>query len=140
MTDQTISLSTLLIPSKVVALEFPGYDDMTVELCYLAREELMKIRKKCITSKFNRKTHQPEEVLDEDKFLAEYVSSVIKGWSGFKYKYLQELVLADVSGLDPEGEFIFTLDNAQTLMRNSTTFENWVTDAIGDLENFTGNK
>ena len=61
MTDTTsnkppVSLSSLMTPSKTVTLEFPGYMGLNVDLCYLAREELLKLRKKCLNTKFNRCT------------------------------------------------------------------------------------
>ena len=107
MTEATkapVSLASLMTPSKTVTIDFPGYKGMTVSLCYLAREELVKLRKKCITTKFNKKTHQPEEELDEERFLLEYCKAVIKGWKGLKYKYLEELLLVDISALNPEDE------------------------------------
>ena len=113
---------------------------MSVDLCYLAREELIKLRKKCITTKWNKKTHQAEEELDDDKFLVEYTKAVIKGWSGLKYRYLEELLLVDIGELDPDSELPFTLENAELLMKNATSFDTWVTETVGDLENFTGNK
>jgi len=140
MSDTPISLASLMTPSKTVTIDFPGYAGMTVDLCYLAREELVKLRKKCITTKFSKKTRQPEEVLDEDKFLLEYCKSVIKGWSGLKYRYLEELLLVDVSSFDPDDVLGFSHENAELLMRNSSDFDTWVTETVGDLENFTGNK
>ena len=140
MTDTPISLASLMTSSKTVTIDFPGHKGMTVDLCYLAREELVKLRKRCISSKWNKKTHQPEESLDEEKFLVEYCKAVIKGWSGLKYKYLEELLLVDVSALDPEDELPFTLDNSELLMRNASDFDTWVTETVSDLENFTGNK
>jgi hypothetical protein len=113
---------------------------MEVSLCYLAREELLKLRKKCVSTKFDKKTRQPEEVLDEEKFLVEYCRAVIKGWSGLKYSYLEELLLVDISHLDSDDELVYTQDNAETLMRNSNVFDTWVTETVGDLENFTGSK
>ena len=135
-----VSLSSLMTPSKTVSLEFPGYEGLTVDLCYLAREELLKLRKKCLTTKFNRSTHQPEEELNDDKFLEEYCISVIKGWKGLKFSYLEEFLLVDISDFTPNDELPHTKENAELLMRNSTVFDNWVTNTIGDLENFTGNK
>jgi len=129
-----------MTPSKTVSIDFPGFTGMQVDLCYLAREELLKLRKKCVTTKYDKKTRQPEEVLDEDKFLVEYCKSVIKGWSGLKYRYLEELLLVDVSQFDPNDELPYTAENAELLMKNSTTFDTWVTETVGDLENFTGNK
>jgi hypothetical protein len=140
MSDSPVSLSSLMTPSKTVSIEFPGYSDMEVSLCYLAREELLKLRKKCVTTKFDKKTRQPEEILDEEKFLVEYCRAVIKGWTGLKYSYLEELLLVDISHLDSDDELAFTQDNAETLMKNSNVFDTWVTETVGDLENFTGNK
>ena len=140
MSDTPVSLASLMTPSKTVAIDFPGYAGMSVDLCYLAREELVKLRKKCVTTKFNKKTRQPEEELDDDKFLLEYCKAVIKGWKGLKYQYLEELLLVDVSALDPNDELKFTQENAELLMKNSTTFDSWVTETVSELENFTGNK
>jgi len=140
MTDTPISLASLMPPSKTVTIDFPGYKGMTVDLCYLAREELVKLRKRCVTTKFNKKTRQPEEDLDDERFLIEYCKAVIKGWKGLKYKYLEELLLVDISALDPEDELAFTQDNSELLMRNASDFDTWVTETVSDLENFTGNK
>ena len=140
MSDTPISLASLMTPSKTVSIDFPGYKGFTVDLTYLAREELLKLRKKCVSTKFNKKTHQPEEILDEEKFLTEYVKAVIQNWSGLKYRYLEELLLVDVSSLDPEDELPFTQENAELLMKNSNGFDTWVTETVGDLENFTGRK
>ena len=138
--QEVVSLSSLMTPSKTVQIDFPGYKGFRVLVCYLAREELVKLRKKCMTTKFNKRTHQPEEELNEDKFLTEYCKAVIRGWSGFKYSYLEELLLVDISGLDADDELPYTQDNAQLLMKNSNDFDTWVTETVGDLENFTSSK
>lgn len=140
MSDTPVSLASLMTPSKTVTLDFPGYAGMSVDLCYLAREELVKLRKKCVTTKFSKKTRQPEEELNEEKFLLEYCKSVIKGWKGLKYRYLEELLLVDISELDPNDELPFTQENAELLMKNSGDFDTWVTDTVSDLENFTSSK
>ena len=90
--------------------------------------------------KFNKKTRAFEESLDEDIFLNEYVQSIIKNWTGLKFKYLEEFLLVDVSGKDLESELPFTQENAEVLMKNSADFDQWVTDTVGDLENFTQSK
>lgn len=139
-TQTPVSLASLMTPSKTVTIDFPGYVGMSVDLCYLAREELVKLRKKCVTTKFNKKTHQPEEQLDEERFLLEYCKAVIKGWKGLKYKYLEELLLVDISALSPDDTLPYTKENSELLMRNATGFDTWVTETVSDLENFTGNK
>ena len=135
--SEQISLKTLMSASKTVGIDFPGMPGFTVDVCYLAREELLKLRKKCVTNKFNRKTHQPEEVLDEEKFLVEYVAAVIKGWSGLKLKHLEELLLIDSDGMDPDTELPYSTEEAEMLMRNSSSFDEWITETVGDLQNFT---
>ena len=126
-----------MTPSKTVAVDFPALEGFSVDLCYLAREELIKLRSRCVSQKLNRKTRGFEETLDEDKFLTEYCKAVIKGWKGLKYKYLEELLLVDISNLDPEDELEFNVENAETLMKNGADFDTWVTEVTGDLENFT---
>lgn len=135
-----ISLKTLMKPSKTVGIDFPGMPGFNVSLCYLSREELIKLRKRCVTTKFNRKTHQPEEILDDEKFLVEYVSAVVKGWSGLKLSHLEELLLVDTDGLDPDAELPYSQEEAEMLMKNSASFEDWVTETTGELENFTKSK
>ena len=143
MTEQenkSVSLASLLTPSKTVSVDYPSMPGFTVDLCYLAREELLKLRKRCVTTKWNKKTHQPEEELEDEKFIHEYSKAVIKGWEGLKYRYLEELLLVDIGDLDPEDELPYTSENGELLMKNATSFETWVTETVGDLENFTGNK
>ena len=142
MTEQKtpVSLASLMTASKTVSIDFPGYRGMSVDVCYLAREELIKLRKRCVNTKWNKKTHQPEEDLDDEKFIQEYSKAVIKGWKGLKYRYLEELLLVDIGDLDPDDELPYTTDNGELLMKNATTFEGWITETVSDLENFTGNK
>tara|TARA_B100001093_G_C26671869_1_gene946542 strand:- start:493 stop:921 length:429 start_codon:yes stop_codon:yes gene_type:complete len=134
---EPISLASLMTPSKTVSIEYPEHKGLIFKLTYLAREELVKLRKKCLTTKFNKKTRQPEEQLDDDRFIVEYTKAIIKGWSGLKYRYLEELLLVDISSLDPEDELPYTKDNAELLMKNAVQFDAWVTETVGDLANFT---
>ena len=132
------SLSDLLTPSKEATIEFPGYDGFNVKLTYLAREELLKLRKKSVSTKINRRTRQPEEELNEEIFLKEYTKAVIKGWSGLKMKYLVQLIPVDEDKIaDMEKELPYTLENAQIMMENSNDFDAWLTETVGDLANFT---
>jgi len=135
-----ISLKSLMKPSMTVSIDFPGMNGFSVDLCYLAREELLALRKKCVSKKFNRSTHQAEEIIDDDKFLTEYVKAVIKGWTGLKLSYLEELLLVDTEGMDADQELPYSLEEAEILMKNSGSFDTWVSDTLGDLENFTKNK
>ena len=132
------SLSDLLTPSKEANLEFPGYDGFKIKVTYLAREELLKLRKKSVSTKINRRTRQPEEELNEEVFLKEYTKAVVKGWSGLKMKYLVQLIPVDEDKIsDLEAELPYTLENAQIMMENSNDFDAWLTEVVADLVNFT---
>jgi len=135
-----VSLKSLLTPSKTVEVDFPGLEGFTVKLTYLAREELLKLRNKSVSQKFNKKTRAYEEQLDNDKFLTEYCKAIIKGWKGLKYNYLEELLLVDISEVDPEDFLVWNNENAELLMKNSSDFDEWVSETVGELENFTKTK
>ena len=137
---QPVSLKSLLTPSKTVSVDFPGLDGFTVKLTYLAREELLKLRNRSVTQKLNKKTRAYEEQLDNDKFLTEYCKAIIKGWEGLKYKYLEELLLVDISDVNPDEELEYNQENAEILMKNAADFDNWVSETVGELENFTKGK
>ena len=139
-TTQPVSLATLLTPSKTVSVDYPEFEGFSVELTYLAREELMKLRNRTLKQKFNKKTRAFEEQMDEDLFLTEYVKAVIKGWKGLKYEYVSQLLLIDTNSIDLQDELRFTQENAELLMKNSADFDTWVTEVVGDLENFTNDK
>jgi len=138
---KAVSLKTLMTPSKTVEFEYPGCEGFNVSLCYLAREELMKLRNRCTKQVFNRKTRSYEEQMDDDRFLQEYTKGVIKGWSGFKIKFAKNmLLLGDLTPEQEQHELEFTQENIEVLMKNSNDFDTWVTEMVGDLENFTKSK
>jgi hypothetical protein len=131
-----MDLKSLLVDSKTTWAEFPGLDGFEVELANLSRKELVNLRKKCTSSKFNRKTRGFEEILDDEKFVKEFTEATVKGWRGLKLGYLEDLILVDLKGQDREMEMEFSEENAQILVENSSEFDNWLNEVVFDLENF----
>ena len=131
-----MDLKSLLVDSKTTWAEFPGLDGFEVELANLSRKELVNLRKKCTSNKFNRKTRAFEESLDDEKFVREFTEATVKGWKGLKLSYLEDLILVDLSGQNPEDEMDYSLDNAHVLVENSSEFDNWLNEVVFDLENF----
>ena len=131
-----MELKNLLVDVKTTWVEFPGLDEFEVELANLSRKELVALRKRCTQNKFNRKTRQFEEQLDDDKFVIHFTEATVKGWKGLKLKYLEDLVLVDLKGQDPEADMPYTPENAKELVENSTEFDNWLNEVVFDLENF----
>ena len=131
-----MELKSLLVDSKTTWVEFPGLDGFEVELANLSRKELVNLRKRCTTNKFNRKTRGFEESLDEEKFVKEFSQATIKSWKGLKLGYLEDLVLVDLAGKDPDSKLDFSSENAQLLVENSSEFDNWLNEVVFDLDNF----
>ena len=127
----------MLLPEKTVTFDFPGCEGFTVDLAFLSKESNQAIFKKCQVEKFDSKTRQPKTEFDDELFLKLYVKAIIKGWSGLKLKYLKELVLIDIPKDKEEDELDFSEENALELMKNSTVFDNWISEVISDLSNFT---
>ena len=60
-TAPAVSLATLMTPSKTITMDYAGIDGFTVDVTYLAREELLKLRNKCLKQKFNKKNISRKE-------------------------------------------------------------------------------
>jgi len=121
-------------------VEFPDIDGFEVNLRYLTREDLMKIRNASLSYKFNKRTRQREEEVDNDKFLEHYAEKAIVGWKGLKAKHLPVLLPVDISSMDANEEIEYSEDEAVELLRNSSIFDQFVTDAMNDFEQFSKQK
>ena len=131
-----MDLKSLLVDTKTTWVEFPGLDGFEVELANLSRKELIALRKRCTSNKFNRKTRAFEEVMDDDKFLKEFTNSTVKNWRGLKLKFLEDLLLVDISKQNPNNEMDYSEENAIILVENSNEFDNWLNEVVFDLEHF----
>ncbi len=131
----TLTLKNLLVPSKSVEVEYPGFPDFKINAVFLSRETLVSIRKKATKTTF--KNRQPVEELDDKLFLQLYVNACIKGWTGFKLSYLEQLAPVDLTGQDLDAELAYSQDNALFLMQNSTNFDAFISETVTELSNFT---
>lgn len=130
-----ISLSTLMVPSQEVEVDYPGIDGFKVKVAFQSREELIKLRKKATTKKW--KGRELTEEVDDKVFLELYVKAVVKGWSGLKLKDLSRLLLVDLSNqVNQDAELEYTEENALQLMKGSTDFDSFISDTVSDLTNF----
>ena len=131
-----MDLKKLMVDTKAVWVDFPGLPGFEVEVANLSRKELTGLRKKCTTTKFDRKTRQAVETLDEEKFITEFSKAAIKNWKGLTLEHLETLLLVDIEGQDPTKELEFNEDNAETLVSSSTEFDTWLNEVVFDLDNF----
>ena len=131
-----MNLKELMVDSKSVWAEYPGMEGFEVQIANLARERLVALRKGCMISSWDKKTHQQVETLDEKKFIKKFTEATIKDWRGLKFDYLEQLMLVDVSDKDPNTELPFSLENAEVLVSNSQDFDSWVNEVVFDLDRF----
>ena len=131
-----MDLKNLMVDTKAAWIDFPGLDGFSVEITNLSRKELTGLRKKCTTTKFDRKTRQAVEDLNEEKFVTEFSKAVIKNWKGLTLEYLETLLLVDIDGKDPKAELDYSIDNAETLVNSSSEFDTWLNEVVFDLDNF----
>lgn len=129
-------IKNLMVSEKISTVEFPDIDGFTVDVCYIGRDRMMKIRNQALVYKFNKRTRQREEEVDNDKFLEAYAEAVIKGWKGLTVKKLGMLIPVDLSKMDPTEEVPYSAEDALVLLKNSTLFDQFITDTLNDFENF----
>ena len=120
-----------------VAYPDPEYAGLELTVAYADKDAMKEVRKQCVTHVYNKKTRAMDESIDEDKFVSAYVGMVLKGWGGFKYKFLKDLLPVDLSSVKDEDLLPYSLDNAVMLMQNSTSFEAVVGDMVSDISAFS---
>jgi len=125
-----------MVDTKTAWIEFPGCPGFEVKVANLSRKELIALRKRCVQTKFDRKTRQPEEILNEEKFIREFSEATIKDWKGLKLKYLEDLLLVDLGSNDPDATLSYDADQAEVLVQNSSEFDTWINEVVFDLANF----
>jgi len=131
-----MQLKNLMMDTKSVWMDFPGLEGFTVEVTNLSRKELTGLRKRCTSNKFDRKSRQINESLDEDKFVKEFAHAVLKNWKGLTVEHLETLLLINTEDQDLQAEVEFSEENAEILVTNSAEFDTWLNEVVFDLDNF----
>ena len=130
----------MLVQDTSTWVEFPDIPGFEVNLRFITREELLKIRTASLTFKFNKRTRQREEEVDSAKFLENYAERAIADWKGLKIKHLPSLMPVDISGFKPDEEVEFSTEEAVEMLKNSPIFDQFVTDPLNDFEQFSRKK
>ena len=133
-------IKKMMAEQSSVWVDYPDIDGFSVNLKYLTREDLMKIRNSSLTYKFNKRTRQREEEVDNDRFLENYAEKAIIGWKGLKVKHMPALMPVDISGMDVDDDIEYSNEDAIELLKNSTVFDQFITDAMNDFEQFSKKK
>jgi hypothetical protein len=129
-------LKSMMVKDTSTWVEFPDIPDFKVNLRFVSREDLLKIRSASLTYKFNKRTRQREEEVDNDKFLEAYTEAVVKGWTGLTVRGLSHLLPVDVSKMDPKQEIPYSAEDALDLIKNSTIFDQFISDTLNNFDTF----
>lgn len=130
-------ISSLVVEEKKAEVEYPEIEGFIITLQYLGREALNRIRNHSLKIKFNKVSRQREEEIDNDKFLELYAEKAIVGWKGLKIKDLNKLFPIKIDdSLNPDEEILYTSEEALDLLKASSVFDQFITDAMNDLEVF----
>ena len=133
-------IKNMIAKESSTCVPFPEIEDFEVNLRFLTREDLQKVRTSSLTFKFNKRTRQREEEVDSAKFLEAYAEKAIAEWRGLKVKHLPLLLPVDISSMDPEENIDYSEEEALELLKNSTIFDQFVTDTMNDFEQFSKKK
>ena len=133
-------IKNMIADQSSIWVEYPDIDGFEINLAYLTREDLMKIRNASLTFKFNKRTRQREEEVDNDRFLENYAEKAIISWKGLKVKHMPALMPVDISGMDASDEIEYSSEDAIELLKNSTVFDQFITDTMNDFEQFSKKK
>ena len=112
-----MELKKLMVDTKSIWIDFPGLENFQIEVSNLSRKELTGLRKRCTSNKFDRKSRQIVENLDEDKFVKEFAKATIQNWKGLTIAHLETLILIDTDNQDPAAEVDYSEENAEILVR-----------------------
>lgn len=129
-----------MINDKIIEVEFPDSNNFYVSLAYLSRDKLVKIRNRSLVVKFNKRSRQREEEVDNEKFLEEYSREVIKGWRGLTIRELARIMPIETAGANLDQEVPYTEEDALALLQGSPIFDQFITDCMNDFELFEREK
>lgn len=130
-------LKNLIVDKATIEVEHPTLEGFFVNVNFISKEKMRKLLDRSTKTTFSKKTHKPEEEVDNDMFLSIYSKSLISGWRGLKTRYLTELVPVDLTGeTDLDKEIEYTEEDALDLLKGSTDFDNWLSSVVSDITVF----
>jgi len=133
-------LKSMLVKDTTIWVDFPDIPEFEINLRFISREDLLKIRNASLTYKFNKRTRQREEEVDNAKFLVNYAEKAITDWRGLRIKHLPLLLPVDITGMNGEELVEYSVEDAADLLTNSPVFDQFVTDTLSDFEQFSRKK
>ncbi len=125
-----------MVETRDVSVDFEALPGFSVTLGYMSKSINRKMAKDATVSKMDSAGNIVSD-FDQDAFAESFCREAIKGWSGLTYGKLAQLILIDETMIeDLDAELPYSEDNAQLLLRESTIFDNWVSEKVGQITTF----
>ncbi|QFR57731.1 hypothetical protein CPT_Slocum_174 [Serratia phage Slocum] len=129
-----IDLKKIAIDTREIEVDYPGLPGFKLKVRHISRSASKRILKGAEVSKMANGRVITE--LDTEKFNRDFAAQAIVGWEGLTIAYVDQILLIDSEGHDPETEVEFSIDNAQMLMENSSSFEEFINSTVFSLDSF----
>lgn len=133
-------LNNRTLNTTEIVIDYPGTKNFKVRMKYIPREELLNLRTESLTQTYNRTTRKHEETVDTEKFMDAYIKMAIVGWSGLTLGIASKLVPIEVAESEKDTEIPYSHDDALWLVRQSSEFDNFVSETMSRVENFSVTK
>jgi len=130
-------LKNIKLNKNKVKVPYARFKDFVLDLVYLPREELASIREKYKTVSFNPLTRQREESVDVDKFMDEYISKALTGWSGLTYRIVKSLVPSEIEESILDQQIPYSHEDAMWLVKNSSEFDAFFSETMNQVDIFS---
>ena len=125
-----------MVETRDVSVDFEALPGFSVTLGYMSKAVTRRIAKDATTSKMDGSGNVVSD-FDQDAFMVAFCNEAIKGWTGLTYGKLAQLMLIDEDLIeDLDAELPYSEDNAQVLLKQSTIFDNWVNERVGEIATF----
>lgn len=114
-------------------------DGIKFKLRFISRSTLSRIGQLCVVWKYNDKTRQRQQHLDNDKYAAEFCRQAVIGWEGVTLRKLANLMPLDLSQVpaeDQDKDLPFDVDNLLVLVKNAYELDNFLQDTAVDIKMF----
>jgi len=114
--------------------EFPGFE---CKLRYMNRSKLSSLATKFTRSIWRKQARQRVDELDTQAFKKAWLPTILIGWRGLTFEYLDQLIGLDKSELknqkiDLTQEVPFDLKVAEVLIEEAYNFDEWLVSMTTD--------
>ena len=135
---ETMSKLSTYLKGKLEAwVPVEGFDGFEVKLRYLSKEDINKIRQAATRVNFTSRSRVRTDELDSELFIREFIKATVVEWKGFTLKIASQLLpIVIPEGVSDDEPIDFSLEEALTLVKESSFFDNWLNEVVFDLQTF----